>query len=62
MTVPGNALPPVIGPEDAAALLGLHPNTVYSHLRAGVLPGRKVGARWLIPTAGLLAWLEGVSQ
>lgn len=34
--------------SEVAALIGLNRTTVERHLRAGRLPGRKLGRRWLI--------------
>ncbi len=48
----------VLTPEQAAAELQLHPNTVYKLLAEGSLPGRKVGSSWRIPRARLMEWLE----
>ena len=51
----------VLTPEQAAAELQLHPNTIYKLLSDGTLPGRKVGSSWRIPRTQLTAWLEGRS-
>jgi excisionase family DNA binding protein len=48
----------VLTPEQAAAELQLHPNTVYKLLADGALPGRKVGKSWRIPRVRLMEWLE----
>jgi excisionase family DNA binding protein len=40
--------------NEAAALLGLHPNTVRNLATRGVLPGGKVGRGWRFITADLL--------
>ncbi|MDR3739312.1 MAG: helix-turn-helix domain-containing protein [Terracidiphilus sp.] len=46
--------------EEAAARLKMHPVTVRRMLRAGQLPGRKVGARqWRVSAAALRAYIEG---
>mgnify|MGYP005843380115 CR=1 FL=1 len=49
----------VFSPEEAAAYLRVHPQTVYKLLRSGELPGRKVGQLWRIPKQSLTAYLEG---
>lgn len=36
--------------EQTAALLGAHPETVRLEAKAGELPGRKVGKRWMFST------------
>lgn len=46
-------------PEEVARLLGIHPNSVYSMLKDGSLPGLKAGRRWLISKRRFDAWLDG---
>ena len=46
---------------EAAAELRVHPRTVTSQLRRGLLPGRKVGGVWRIPRQGLINYLNGAS-
>ena len=48
-------------PEEVARLLGLHPNSVYSMLKSGELPGIKAGRRWLISKQRFGVWLDGGS-
>ncbi|GAB7536293.1 hypothetical protein BGC_25100 [Burkholderia sp. 3C] len=43
----------------AAALLGAHPETIRLKARAGELPGRKVGKRWIFSTLALQRYLAG---
>ncbi|MGZ7238361.1 helix-turn-helix domain-containing protein, partial [Streptococcus pyogenes] len=45
--------------EGAAALLGAHPETIRLKARAGQLPGRKVGKRWIFSTLALQRYLAG---
>ncbi|WP_230947514.1 helix-turn-helix domain-containing protein [Burkholderia territorii] len=45
--------------EQAAALLGAHPETVRLKAKAGALPGRKVGKRWMFSTVALQRYLAG---
>ena len=51
------ALPDVCRVEDLAEHLDLSPATLRAALRAGVLPGRRLGRQWLISRQALLAWL-----
>ena len=44
--------------EQAAAALGVHPNTVKKYLKSGELPSRRLGDRWLIPISALEDWLR----
>ena len=43
----------------AAAILGAHPETVRLKAKAGALPGRKVGKRWMFSTVALHRYLAG---
>jgi excisionase family DNA binding protein len=49
----------VFSPEEAAGYLGVHTQTIYKLLRAGKLPGRKIGQLWRIPREELLMYLRG---
>ena len=49
-------------PEEVAKLLGLHPNSVYSMLKCGELPGLKAGRKWLISKRRFETWLDGGSS
>ena len=51
------SLPDVSTVQDLARHLRLSESTVRAHLRAGRLPGRRVGRRWFIPRQALLAFL-----
>lgn len=48
---------PYLSAEEAAELLGVSAETVKRHLRAGRLPGRKVGRLWRVSRAALDAFL-----
>lgn len=48
------SLPDVATPTEVARHLHLSPSAVRAHLRAGRLPGRRVGNRWFIPREALL--------
>ncbi|MCY1524053.1 Helix-turn-helix domain protein [compost metagenome] len=43
----------------AAQLLGAHPETVRLKVKAGALPGRKVGKRWMFSKIALERYLAG---
>jgi len=43
----------------AAELLGAHPETVRLKVKAGMIPGCKVGKRWMFSTAALERYLAG---
>ncbi|MCL9854359.1 helix-turn-helix domain-containing protein [Ralstonia solanacearum] len=45
--------------DAAAKLLGAHPETVRLKAKAGELPGRKVGKRWMFSTIALERYLAG---
>ncbi|WP_230943141.1 MULTISPECIES: helix-turn-helix domain-containing protein [Burkholderia cepacia complex] len=40
-------------------MLGAHPETVRLKAKAGALPGRKVGKRWMFSTVALQRYLAG---
>ncbi len=51
---------------EVARLIGVSPATVRGMVARGELPGRRIGAgkesaSYVIPTAGLVAWLAGDS-
>lgn len=45
-------------PDWVATQLGLDKSTVYRYLQDGVLPGIRLGRKWLVSEARLTAWLE----
>ena len=45
--------------EEAAEYLRVNPQTVYRHLRAGSLPGAKIGRTWRIRRVDLNRLLAG---
>lgn len=55
-------LEPLIDVKGAARILHVHPNTVVKMLRAGALPGLRLGRFWRIPSADLEAWLARQKQ
>lgn len=50
---------PTLTVTEAAQLLGIGRNTAYSAVQRGELPSLRIGGRVLIPTARLIALLEG---
>ena len=52
----------ILTPEEAAGYLRVHPQTVYRRLRAGMLPGAKVGDQWRLRKADLDQFLKGRSS
>jgi excisionase family DNA binding protein len=48
--------------EDVAERLALSPFTVANMLRAGTLPGMKVGHLWRVPVADLDAYIRDGSE
>ena len=51
----------ILTPKEAAGYLRVHPQTVYRRLRAGTLPGAKVGDQWRLRKADLDEYLKGRS-
>jgi len=52
-------LPVVLGPVQAGRMLGLGRTSTYQLLRSGAfpVPAHKAGRNWVVPTAGVLAYL-----
>lgn len=44
---------------EIAALLGISRATAYAMLRAGEIPARRIGSRWIIACRRFNAWLDG---
>lgn len=44
---------------EAAGVLGISRGAAYEQVRAGVIPSRRLGRRWVIPKAQLHSWLDG---
>lgn len=51
--------PEVLTPEEAALYLRVDRETIYRKLRAGKLPGNKVGQQWRIRKPDLDHYLQG---
>lgn len=49
----------VFTPEEAAAFLKVHPNTVYKLLQSGQIPAARVGRGWRISGEAMDAYLRG---
>ena len=44
---------------EIAALLGISRATAYAMLRAGEIPARRIGSRWIIACRRFDLWLQG---
>jgi len=51
----------LITPEEAAEILRVNTHTVYRALRAGKIPGGKIGNQWRISRADLEAHIRGLA-
>lgn len=51
--------PDILNRDQAAKLLGLHPETVARLARAGKLPAQKVGQQWRFSRRRLKSWIAG---
>ncbi len=51
--------PDILTPEEAADYLRVNRETVYRRLRAGKLPGNKIGQQWRIRKHDLNRYLQG---
>jgi excisionase family DNA binding protein len=47
---------------EVAHLLGLSRASTYALIRAGDIPARRMGSRWIIPRRRFHAWLDGADQ
>lgn len=48
----------LISVNKAASVLGVHPNTVRSMAKQGILPAKKFGRQWRIHRERFEKWLE----
>ncbi|KZM68086.1 helix-turn-helix domain-containing protein [Nocardia terpenica] len=44
--------------EEVAELLGLSRGNAYRAVRAGEIPAKRIGRRWVVPRSAFHAWLE----
>jgi excisionase family DNA binding protein len=51
--------PELLGPADAARVLGVSEADVMAVLESGELKGKKIGSTWRIPRAAINAYLAG---
>lgn len=49
---------PILTREEAAELLGRHPDTMTRYCNKNGCPGRKVGRDWKFLRSSLLAWMS----
>lgn len=49
----------LITTERLAAILGVHVNTARALCRSGEVPAVRIGNRWYVPRARLVAFVEG---
>ena len=47
--------------KEAAAVLGVRPETIWRYLKDGRLPGQLIGGRWLVSEQNLLSFIQGVT-
>ena len=45
---------------EVATMLGISLTGTYAYLRDGLIPARRLGARWVVPRRPFDAWLDGV--
>jgi excisionase family DNA binding protein len=45
--------------REVAVILGLSPGTTYTLVRAGAIPARRMGGRWIVPKRRFHRWLNG---
>ena len=62
---PGHHLPPLplaMTSNVAARAIGVSPRTLWTLTKRGDIPSARIGARVVYPTAGILAWLEEITE
>jgi excisionase family DNA binding protein len=47
---------------EVAVMLSLSTGSTYALVRAGEIPAKKMGARWVIPKRRFHAWLDGLPE
>jgi excisionase family DNA binding protein len=57
-TSPSSQTAEILDVHMTAELLTVSPDTVYDLFKAGELPGRKVGRKWLTTRRAILRWME----
>ena len=55
-------LPPVLTVAEAASFLRVNVKTLYASARAGQIPARKVGGRYVLLRDSLLGWLRSTER
>jgi excisionase family DNA binding protein len=48
--------------EEAAEMLSISRAHCYTLVRAGEIPARRLGRRWIVPLVGLRAWAAEQTQ
>jgi excisionase family DNA binding protein len=51
-------VPQLMSPDEAAAYLGVHVQTMHRWLKSGTVPGVRLGGRWFIKARTLADLLE----
>ena len=54
-TLPDPQNTPTLSIPEVAALYGIGHKNTYAALKRGEIPGKRIGGRWVIPTAKVLA-------
>jgi len=57
----GNVIRLTYTVDEVAQVLNLSRGITYQYLREGVIPGERVGRRWVVSRKRLHAWLDGTS-
>lgn len=52
-----NATRAVYNVAEMATILGMNEEVVRRHLRAGIMPGRRIGGHWLVHRPTFDAWV-----
>ena len=49
---------PILTVRECADFLNVHPTTIYRLLKAGLIPGFKLGSDWRFSKKDLTEWIE----
>lgn len=58
--MPEKSIPPriAISVPEAAQVIGISVPNAYNLVRAGILPAKKIGKRWVVSVKALEAWIN----
>jgi excisionase family DNA binding protein len=58
LTTPQSSFEPLLTPQEAGTLLGIHSKTIVKMARDRQLPGHRIGKHWRFRASSLDGWLS----